>query len=234
MAVTDEAIILAGGFGTRLQSMVKDVPKPLAPVAGRPFLAWLLDMLADQGIRRVILATGYLAEAVEAAIGSRWRSMAVVYSVEDMPLGTGGAIARALGLVQGNSAIVLNGDTYLRLDYRRLSMWAEHSGKDICMGLAHVDDVARYGAVHVEGGVVRGFVEKGQAGPGWINAGVYWLGGSVSTQFPQERTFSFEERMLVPAVLRQGVAAYTETSEFIDIGVPDDYLRAQADFESRR
>ncbi|MEO5827617.1 MAG: sugar phosphate nucleotidyltransferase, partial [Luteimonas sp.] len=110
----DEAIILAGGRGTRLQALVSDVPKPLAPVAGRPFLAWVLDHLAASGIRRVILATGYLSEMVERAVGRAWQSMSIDYSVENDALGTGGAVRQACGKLHGDTAHVLNGDTYLR------------------------------------------------------------------------------------------------------------------------
>ena len=110
----DEAIILAGGLGTRLRGMVSDVPKPLAPVAGRPFLAWVLDSMADGGIARIVLATGHMADKVEAAIGRSWRGMEVVYSVEPQPMGTGGAIALARNLLRGHGAHVINGDTYLQ------------------------------------------------------------------------------------------------------------------------
>ena len=109
----DEAIVLAGGFGTRLRGIVDDVPKPLAPVAGRPFLAWLLDRLAASGIRRCILATGYMSDAIERTIGTRWQGMEIAYSVEPEPLGTGGAIRLAVMQLRGTSVHVLNGDTWL-------------------------------------------------------------------------------------------------------------------------
>src|SRR5690606_13146654 len=148
----DEAIVLAGGFGTRLRAIVDDLPKPLAPVAGRPFLGWLLDRLATAGLRRCILATGYLAEAVEAAIGARWQGMDIAYSVEPEPLGTGGAIRLAATRLQGRGVHVLNGDTWLEYAPQALEAAARDAGTPLAIALARVDDVARYGAVEVRDG----------------------------------------------------------------------------------
>jgi D-glycero-alpha-D-manno-heptose 1-phosphate guanylyltransferase len=234
MANIDEAIILAGGFGTRLKSVVSDVPKPLAPVGNRPFLAWLLDSLADQGVRRTILATGFMGEKVAAALGTHWRGMSLEYSQEEQPLGTGGAIVRASHRLQGEAFFVLNGDTWLALDYAAFDRQVCVLGARLGIALASVPDVSRYGAVRVErDGQVAGFVEKGHAGPGYINAGVYRLDRELLADFPASSSFSFETEVLVPLVAREPVAAYTHTEAFIDIGVPQDYLRAQAEFGAR-
>lgn len=227
MRATDEAIILAGGFGTRLQGVIGDLPKPLAPVAGRPFIAWLLDGLSAQGLRRAILATGYRGDQVETTLGARWRDMDLVYSREPEPRGTGGAVALALGRVQGDACFVLNGDTRLHLDYPRFADAAGRAGARLGVALSMVPDVARYGAVRVEHGRVTGFVEKGATGPGYVNAGVYWIERALALDFPAAAAFSFESGVLVPAVAREAVAAFTATSGFIDIGVPADYQRAQ-------
>ncbi|MCK9366939.1 MAG: nucleotidyltransferase family protein [Metallibacterium scheffleri] len=222
-----EAIILAGGRGTRLQGVVSDVPKPLAPVQGRPFLAWLLDLLAQQGMRRVVVAAGYKAEMVHAAIGEHWHGMRIDYAVEPTPLGTGGAIAQALQRIEGEDAFVLNGDTYLELDYTRFAaaMRAQHAGLGIA--LARVPDVSRYGAVHVVDERVAGFSEKGGSGAGWINAGVYWLPHSLPLPTATQ-AFSFEDIVLRAAASQGTLRAYTMTDAFIDIGVPEDFQRAQA------
>lgn len=227
---TDEAIVLAGGLGTRLRSVVGELPKPLAPVAGRPFLAWLLDMLAAQGIRRVILATGYRGDQVEAALGTRWQDMELAYSQEPEPRGTGGAIALAAKALDGDACFVLNGDTRLRLDYACFAGVAKSEGVRLGVALSQVADIARYGAVCVENGRVTGFVEKSRSGSGYINAGVYWVDRSLLAAFPQAASFSFEVDVLHPAVAREPVVAFTQTSGFIDIGVPEDYRRAQALF----
>lgn len=224
----DEAIVLAGGFGTRLRSVVSDVPKPLAPVSGRPFLAWLLDRLAREGIARVVLATGYMSSAVESALGRDWRGMRVDYSVEDEPLGTGGAIARALAMLEGRNAHVLNGDTYLDYSTSDFASAVAESGCSIGVALASVPDVYRYGSVSVERARIVGFREKGDRGPGWINAGSYFLTERAIAAFPRATSFSFEERVLSACVERRDAFAFSETSSFIDIGVPEDYARAGA------
>lgn len=229
MPGTDEAIILAGGFGTRLRSVVKDLPKPLAPVAGRPFLAHVLDLIAAQGIKRAVLATGYLAERVEQALGHDWHGMQLLYSPETEPLGTGGAIAKAMPLLSGEAFFVLNGDTFLALDYAALDRAARAADRSMCMALAAVPDVARYGAVVVEDARVTGFREKGQPGPGFINAGVYRLRRDVQARFPAVANFSFETDVMAALVAAGEVSAFEQTQRFIDIGVPEDYERAQTE-----
>lgn len=229
----DEAIVLAGGFGTRLRGIVDDVPKPLAPVAGRPFLAWLLDRLAAGGMRRCILATGYLSELIEQRIGTSWQGMDIAYSLEPEPLGTGGAIRLAATRLQGDAAHVLNGDTWLEYDPAALEDAARASNASMAIALARVDDVARYGAVDIDHGRVAGFREKGEAGPGWINAGCYFLGAEALAALPAREAFSFEQDVLQPRVQAGVVAAFTATSGFIDIGVPEDYARAQLQFAGR-
>ena len=229
---TDETIILAGGFGTRLRDLVTDVPKPLAPVAGRPFLAWLLDRLVAQGMRRCILATGYMADVIDREIGTKWSGMEIVHSVETTPLGTGGAIRQAAKLLQGDCAHVLNGDTWLAYSTAALEQMALEAGAAIGLALAHVNDVGRYGAVETHNGIVTDFLEKGRVGDGWINAGCYFLSASAIAALPDVETFSFESEVLLPMASAGKVAAWTESSDFIDIGVPEDYRRAQRQFAS--
>jgi D-glycero-alpha-D-manno-heptose 1-phosphate guanylyltransferase len=234
MSVADEAIILAGGFGTRLRSMDSDVPKSLAPVRGRPFVAWLLDAMAEQGLRRVILATGFMGDQVSAALGVQWRGMTLVYSQEQQPLGTGGAIVQAVAQAQGEAFFVVNGDTWLSLDYADFDTHARSTDALLDMALAQVADTSRYGAVRVEQNHVAGFIEKGCSGPGYINAGVYRLERTLLSNFPKKDAFSFETDVLVPAAMRSEVVAYTDTQEFIDIGVPQDYLRAHDELPAVR
>lgn len=226
-----EAIVLAGGKGTRLRAIVSDVPKPLAPVAGRPFLAYLLDRLAENGIRRCILATGYLSEMIEKAVGSHWSGMEIAYSIEDQPMGTGGATARAAEALFGSSAHVLNGDTFLRYSSSRLEAQTLAAGTEAGVALAEVDNVARYGTVIVSDDRIVSFQEKGAVGPGLINAGSYFfteagLSGLARNNAP----FSLETDLLVPLAKSRQIAAFVETQGFIDIGVPEDYSRAQTYF----
>lgn len=228
MPRAEEAIVLAGGLGTRLRSVVADLPKPLAPVAGRPFLAHLLDQLAASGLRRVILATGYLAETIEQAIGSRWAGMDIAYSREPQPLGTGGAILRAASLLQGEGVHLANGDTFLRYDVHAIERMVYRSEAALGVALAAVPDVARYGAVEVCGDRVTAFLEKGGRGPGLINAGSYFLTASGVAKLPtDDGAYSFENRILLPAAVAGLLVAFRDTTDFIDIGVPADYARAQ-------
>lgn len=223
----DEAIVLAGGLGTRLRAELADLPKPLAPVAGRPFLTYVLDQLAANGMRRTILATGYLSNKIEAAIGQRWNGMDIAYSIEDAPLGTGGAIALAARRLQGANAHIANGDTFLRFDLRALEQAVSDTGSWMGMALAAVPDVGRYGSVDVLAGRVRSFREKGGQGRGLVNAGSYFVTPEAIAAFPQRAAFSFEESVLLPLAAAGKVAALAETSDFIDIGVPEDYRNAQ-------
>lgn len=227
---TEEAIVLVGGLGTRLRAVVSDVPKPLAPVAGRPFLAWLLDHLAENGMRHVVLAAGYLAERVVDSIGREWCGMGVDYSIESTPLGTGGAVRQACGMLRGDATHVLNGDTFVRYDMQAFEHATRGIGAELGMALACVGDVARYGAVVCEGAHVEGFREKGENGPGYINAGSYYLTHAAIQLLPAEVAFSFETRVLAPMAAAGRVCGFHATSGFIDIGVPEDYKRAQSLF----
>lgn len=223
----DQAVVLVGGLGTRLRAVVADVPKPLAPVAGRPFLAWVLDQLAQGGLRRIVLATGHMSGQVEQLVGRRWCGMAVEYSVEEQPLGTGGALRHALPLLDGNGVHVVNGDTFLRYAPAALEQITRERGAAIGVALAEVADVARYGAVDSVDGRVVAFREKGSHGRGWINAGCYFMTAETLASLPEAQVFSLETQVLQPATEQGRVTAYTDTDGFIDIGVPADYARAQ-------
>jgi D-glycero-alpha-D-manno-heptose 1-phosphate guanylyltransferase len=213
-------------MGTRLRSVVADVPKPLAPIGARPFLAYQLDAFAAAGMQRVILATGYRAEQIHSAIGGHWAGMEVVYSYEDEPLGTGGAIRRAAGHVTGNGVHLANGDTFLRYSPGDLEAVVRERGARLGIALAHVPDVGRYGAVEVEGDRVRAFREKGGRGDGLINAGSYFITAEGLSMLPTESSYSFEERVLLPWTMEGEVVAFADTRDFVDIGVPEDYARA--------
>jgi D-glycero-alpha-D-manno-heptose 1-phosphate guanylyltransferase len=229
-----EAIVLAGGLGTRLRGVVDDVPKPMAPVQGRPFLAFVLDQLADSGFRTAILATGHLHETIRAHFGEKFRSLALVYSVEHQPLGTGGAIRLACAQTRAREVFVLNGDTYLTLDYRGMLDAHVRTGAQLSMAVCHVPDVARYGALEVSDGIVRRFREKGPSGPGLINGGTYVLGPALRDRMPALGAYSFERDLLVPEARSIQPAAFPTAGLFIDIGIPEDYARVQEIFAQRQ
>ena len=228
-----EAVVLVGGLGTRLRAVVDGVPKPMAPVHGRPFLAFVLDQLVDSGFHTAILAAGYRHESIRSYFGEAYRGVKLLYSVESDPLGTGGAIRLACDLADARDVFVLNGDTYLELDYRAMLDAHVHAGTQLSLAVCKVPDVARYGALEVSEGIVRGFREKGPFGPGWINGGTYVLGPAVRDRMPKRAAFSFEQELLVPEAESIRPLAFPTTGLFIDIGIPEDYARAQNVFSAR-
>jgi D-glycero-alpha-D-manno-heptose 1-phosphate guanylyltransferase len=222
-----QAIVLAGGLGTRLRAVVPDLPKPMAPVAGQPFLARVLDRLADAGCERAVLAVGYRHEVIRERLGAAYRGMVLQYSVETTPLGTGGAIRLAAEQISRFPVWVLNGDTYLELDYQAMLAAHRQAGAALSVAVCRVGDVSRYGALELDAERVCGFQEKGRAGPGYINAGVYLLAEEIVARIPAGETFSFEQQLLVPEVQELRPHAFRTAGLFIDIGVPEDYARAQ-------
>ena len=225
-----EAIVLAGGLGTRLRGVVDDVPKPMAPVLGRPFLAYVLDQLVDSGFHAVVLAAGYRHEALRSYFGEGYRGLALVWSVESEPLGTGGAIRLACDQAHSGDVFVLNGDTYLELDYGAMLKAHVRAGAQLSLAVCEVPDVARYGALEVSNGIVQGFREKGQSGPGWINGGVYVLEAGLRDRLPNRAAFSFERELLMPEVQSIRPLAFPTIGLFIDIGIPEDYATVQEIF----
>lgn len=221
-----EAIVLAGGFGTRLRQVVVDVPKPMAPVAGRPFLELLLGLLAQKGFARVILSLGFMAEKISGHFGNRFAGLELAHVVEDIPLGTGGAIRLALDACTQDHVFVFNGDTYLDFDAMSLEQQWQANRYPIVVG-RQVPDTARYGRLIVDGNRITGFAEKGIAGPGLINAGCYVLARDALARFPLNQVFSFEKDYLVPEVAHAMVEVFIADGLFIDIGIPEDYSRAQ-------
>ena len=222
-----EAIILAGGRGTRLSSVVPNLPKPLAPVNGRPFLSYVLASLAMQGFTRICLSTGYMADAIEQQYGTNFRNMELVYVQEESPLGTGGAIRAALASTATQDIFVLNGDTLARVDFQAMMEQHRNSGDTLTIALTQVTDTARYGAVTVNDSHVTAFSEKGITGPGYINAGIYLMRRSIFTPFLLPEAFSFEQQILMEHFSALCPGAFLSSGYFIDIGVPEDYMRAQ-------
>jgi D-glycero-alpha-D-manno-heptose 1-phosphate guanylyltransferase len=221
-----DALILAGGFGTRLAATVPGVPKPMAPVCGKPFLELLLGALQAKGVQRAVLSLGYRAEMIVQHFGASFRGMALVHEIETEPLGTGGAIRRCLALCQGDAALVVNGDTLLDLELPALqAQWAREQ-RPLLVG-CQVPDTTRYGRLSVEEGRLVGFSEKGASGPGWINSGHYVLPVNLLADPALPKNFSFEADFLTPELQRLDVGVFLSQGDFIDIGIPEDYARAQ-------
>jgi D-glycero-alpha-D-manno-heptose 1-phosphate guanylyltransferase len=224
-----EAIVLTGGLGTRLAARLRGLPKAMAPVAGRPFLEILLGQLERAGCARVLLAVGHLHGAIQDRFGAWFGAMRLDYALEEVPLGTGGAIRNALPLAEEESVLVLNGDTFLDADYADLLRFHDAEGAQLTMAVTRQDNIARYGGVIVSGKHVTGFQEKGRAGPGWINAGAYVLDRHLKWPRTLPERFSFEKDFLTPEIARLLPAAYVVDGFFLDIGVPEDLDRAQTE-----
>jgi D-glycero-alpha-D-manno-heptose 1-phosphate guanylyltransferase len=227
-----QAIVLAGGYGSRLRSLIADVPKPMARVAGRPFVSYVFDDLVDHEIKRIVVAVSWLRESIMSEFGACYRGVELRYSVEAEPLGTGGAIRQAFQCINDDGAFVLNGDTFQRLPYARMRLQAEEERADVLVGIRAVDSVERYGTVELEGSSIIGFSEKGTTGPGLINAGAYIVRRDVVENPSLGKAFSFEQDVLGPGVGSLNMVACLITGNFIDIGIPEDYLRAKQELAS--
>ena len=222
----DLAVVLAGGTGSRLGRLTADTPKPLLPVAGRPFVTHVLAHLEGQGIKRVVLATGYLADRFEQALGPRWQGLELSYSREETPLGTGGALARALGPRTEEFAFVVNGDTYFPLDYSELAARRERANARLALALRHVPDSGRFGAVELEGDRVVALREKDGAGAGLVNGGTYLVDRAALLAASPRGAFSLEKDLFPPWVAQGLVAGLACEVDFIDIGIPESLAEA--------
>ena len=229
-----EAIILAGGLGTRLRELVPGIPKPLAPIRSRPFLEYLLDYLIAGGISGVILSIGYGGDAIRRHFQARYCSLPIRYSAETEPLGTGGAIRLALRAAETDPVCVINGDTLVQVDFRRLEDDHRRAGALMTMAVKYMRDTARYGRVRVEAGLVQSFEEGKPETGGYINAGVYVIPRTLFDGCDLPEAFSFERDFLEKQVNRLRPMACVVEGLFIDIGVPEDYERAQTELPDWR
>jgi D-glycero-alpha-D-manno-heptose 1-phosphate guanylyltransferase len=220
-------------LGTRLRPALGALPKPLAPIDGRPFLAWLLDLLAAEGVTRFILSVGYGAERIESEIGARYRETEVVYVREQEPLGTGGATRVALAAATHDPVWILNGDTYVELDLEAAREAHQERGVRLSMGIRWCEDCARFGRVEVEQGIARRFEEKGRSIPGWINAGIYLMNRSLLSAYSLPERFSLETDWLVPHCSSIEPRVMEATGYFVDIGVPESYREACRELPAR-
>jgi NDP-sugar pyrophosphorylase family protein len=224
------ALLLVGGMGARLQSVLPSTPKPLAPIGNGPFLRLLVQQLRAQGINKLVMCTGHLADQVEREFGDGITyGVTIEYSKESRPLGTAGAVKFGERyLTQASDFLVLNGDSFLEVDFRQLIRFHRVHGGLVSMAVRRVPDSARYGTVQLGAqNRVVGFREKtGAQVPGIINGGVYVFQRAILQQIP-EGPASLEKDVF-PRLLELGVYALEQHGMFIDIGTPEDYARAQA------
>lgn len=222
-----EAILLAGGLGTRLRSIVSDRPKPMALIGEKPFMEYVVRELAMQGIDQIIFAVGYKGNMVEEYFkdGSDF-GIKASYAYEETLLGTAGAIKNAAGYMHGEEAFVLNADTFYRMDYARLVREKREKNLDMALVLREVEDVSRYGRAVLSEGMLTGFNEKtDEKRRGTINGGVYLMAKELIDQIPEGKV-SLENDM-IPKWLAEGkrLGGFVNDGYFIDIGIPEDYYR---------
>ncbi|MCX6283427.1 MAG: nucleotidyltransferase family protein [Bacteroidetes bacterium] len=228
-----EAIVLAGGFGLRLQPVVKDVPKSMAMVNNRPFLEYLLDYLIQQGVDHTVLSVGYKRGIIQSHFKNRYRTMELDYAVEEEPLGTGGGIRLSFWRIRGERAVTMNGDSLFRIDLQAFER--DHLAKkaDVTLALRKLSDTGRYGRVSINRQRrITGFEEKKEnAGQGLINAGVYFIEKAYLLKPHFRGRFSIEKDCFEQFSGTDRMFGYPAEGYFLDIGIPEDYQKAQHEFK---
>jgi len=228
-----ECILLAGGLGTRLSGVVSDVPKCMAPVAGEPFLAHVMEYLERQFVDNVILSLGYKSEIIIEYLRQKAYTFKVTWVLEPEPLGTGGGIRRALMKSKEDEVFILNGDTMFDVDLRAMKASFDPRYKAM-LALKPMQRFERYGSVSLsDEKEITGFHEKQFREEGLINGGVYLLNKSRADLASYPEKFSFETAFLEPEATRHSLQGFVSDGYFIDIGIPEDYYKAQEDFTKR-
>jgi D-glycero-alpha-D-manno-heptose 1-phosphate guanylyltransferase len=224
-------VILLGGLGSRLRPVISDRPKALVEVRGRPFLTYILDQLNQTGMRQVVLATGYMGDKIQEVFGNNYKSLDLMHSREEEPMGTGGALRLALNHCPSEPIFAINGDSYIDADWHGYLRWFYERDRHASLLLARSTDSRRFGRVRVgEDGLILGFEEKGaHPGPGWINAGAYFFKRQIISAIPAGRFFSLE-RELFPKLVGGSFYGYRCDRDFIDIGTPESYYMAEKFF----
>lgn len=227
-----ECIILAGGLGTRLSGVIGSLPKCMAAVAGKPFLHHLFEYLGSQQCRRIVLSLGFRHEQVIDWLDQHQWPFAIDYVIEKEPLGTGGGIALAAAEIAADDFVVVNGDTMFRVDLPLIMNHHREKAAAATIALKEMHHFDRYGVVVTDdNGCIRSFEEKQYRDQGMINGGIYILNREALTRKPLPERFSFEKDYLEQYVGEGRFYGCRSDAYFIDIGVPEDYSRAQADFQ---
>lgn len=224
--MTKEAIIVAGGLGTRLRNMVNDIPKSMAITGGSPFLTYLFQYFQKYKIEKIILALGYKYETIREYYGKWYKNIELVYSIEDRPLGTGGAILKAIDFISSESFFVINGDTYFDVDLFKFNRSFDKSGSVLSVALKPIVNFDRYGYIITKGDRIASFNEKKHCEKGLINGGIYLVSKEWLIKKAPGKIFSFETDLMEKVVNDDIISYYISDTYFIDIGVPEDYSRA--------
>lgn len=224
-----EAIILAGGFGTRLSGVVSNVPKPMAPINGKPFLEYLINYLSKYNVEKIILSVGYKYEVIKDYFGSNFNDIEIVYSIEDTPLGTGGAVKLATEYITKDSFLLINGDTFFDIDLNKFQDEFLRKNSDVMLALKHMINFDRYGTVECDVyGKVIAFKEKTQMDSGNINGGAYLFKTSFFLNLKEAGKFSLEQH-LEDNFKTLNISGSVYDSYFKDIGIPEDYFQFEKD-----
>jgi D-glycero-alpha-D-manno-heptose 1-phosphate guanylyltransferase len=232
----DTVIILAGGFGTRLKSVLPDIPKCLAPINEKPFIDFLINFLNKQGINNFIFSLGYKSDTIISHLDSNFKNLNILYSVEKEPLGTGGAIKLALTMAQVEDILVINGDTFFNNDIIKFYNFHKQSNSKFTLALTKVDNNNRFGTVIINDmKEVVGFSEKKENDSTFslINAGQYIINKEEFFSYKIENKFSIELDFFQNNKINKKIYGYEFISDFIDIGIPEDLTRAQTFFNNK-
>lgn len=223
-----EAVILSGGKGTRLQSVIKDIPKTMADVNGTPFLETTLQWLNSFNINKVILAVGYKKEYIKKYFGNNYKNINLIYSEEEEPLGTGGAIKKALKECVDDNVIVMNGDVLARVDLNK--MYEKHLslGSVMTIAVKEMTNFDRFGVVKFNKDRITRFEEKKYVEKGFMNTGIYIMNKDIFENKIENKSFSIENDYLSKYVDKDKISPFIFAGEFIDIGIPEDHQKIQA------
>ena len=225
-----EAIILAGGFGTRLKETVPNLPKSLAPISGTPFLKYVIEFLIANKIEKIIFSLGYMHEEISSFVKDNYKDLSVEFVVETEPLGTGGGISLALTKCEEKNVIVVNGDTFFNVDIQKLSAFHKQNVAMCTLSLKPMQHFERYGVVIIDKeGHIQSFLEKQFYTEGLINGGVYALNIDKFKELQMPKKYSFENDFLQKYYPSQKMMGIVMDNYFIDIGIKEDYTRAQTE-----
>ena len=227
----NEAIILAGGLGTRLKDIISDLPKPMAPINNRPFLEYLLDFINNFAIKHVVLFVSYKSEVIKNHFGKNYKNIKLSYSEKNPPPDTGGSIISCLSKIKNKNVLVINGDTLFHINLKEFYTFHKNKKADFSVALKAMRNVSRYGSVKIDGEKkIIGFEEKNKNGEGLINGGFYLIKKNIFKKFRLPEKFSIEKDFLEKNYEQKNFYGYTSQAYFIDIGTPASYKQAQKDF----
>jgi D-glycero-alpha-D-manno-heptose 1-phosphate guanylyltransferase len=228
-----EAIILAGGMGTRLREVIMDIPKPMAPVNGKPFLHFILEWLKNYPIKKIFLSTGYKSEIIVEYFGDSFKKIPIEYVIEEEPLGTGGAVRYAIQKTSGNNILILNGDTYFPIDLNKFYSFHTDNNNLFSVALKRMENFSRYGSVECHENTILKFNEKKFTREGLINGGIYLAGRNFFESKKLPEVFSLEKDILEKEAGASILKCMEFDDLFIDIGLPEDYFRAGSVLKKR-